>query len=321
MRRDQQTILKIVIAFSVAIAIASLFQLPGTITTGILAIISIQPTKTDTLSIILKRILSMVIGFAFALLVWELFGYTLFMYVFVGVLFAFFSFATKLMVGVVPTLVLLGLLVNHGSFDLTVLVQTSMMLLISAVVSAAVTFLYPSNAHKALEIVAEQTDQLIRESLQLFFDTLTNPNDQTGRQLAYQQLDEQGKALILEAEITNKDFLFAKDNTLYSYLKMRQSQMNRIRRLFRLVQSIDQPTPFADGILGIVKQLIPAIGKGDQASPLRAELTALTNDYRQKPLPNTRAEFELRAILFQMLFELDYFLSVKIQYHQQIQRS
>ena len=317
MRRDQQTLLKIVIAFGVAIAIASLFQLPGTITTGILAIISVQPTKTDTLFIILKRILSMVIGFVFAILAWELLGYSLLMYVIVGVLFAFFSFMTKLMVGVVPTLVLLGLLVSHGSFEWTVLVQTSMMLLISAVVSAAVTFLYPSNAHKALEAVAEHTDRLIKESLQLFFDTLSHPNDQTGRQLAYKALDEQGKALIIEAEVTNKDFLFSHDNNLNAYLKMRQSQMNRIRRLFRLVQSIDKATPFADGILVIIQQLIPAIGKADQASPLRAELTALTNDYRQKPLPKTREEFELRAILFQMLFELDYFLSVKIQYHQQ----
>jgi uncharacterized membrane protein YgaE (UPF0421/DUF939 family) len=54
MTRDQQTILKIIVAFTLAIAIAWLFQLPGTITTGILAIISIQPTKTDTLSIIWK---------------------------------------------------------------------------------------------------------------------------------------------------------------------------------------------------------------------------------------------------------------------------
>jgi len=316
MKRDQQTIIKIIIAFTLAILIAWLFQLPGTITTGILAIISIQPTKTDTLLIILKRILSMIIGFAFALGLWQLFGYTLLVYVIVGVLFSLFSFQTKLMVGVVPTLVLLGLLVNNGEFDLVVLLQTSMMLIISTGVSAAVTFLYPSNAHKALEAVAEQTDQLIKQSLQLFFETLSKPSDQTGRQLAYKQLDEQGKALISEAEVTNKDFLFAKDNSLNAYLKMRQSQMNRIRRLFRLVQSIQQPTPFADGILGIIEQLIPAIGKADQASPLRSKLIDLTNDYRQKPLPKTRDEFELRAVLFQMLFELDYFLSLKVQYHQ-----
>jgi uncharacterized membrane protein YgaE (UPF0421/DUF939 family) len=318
MTRDQQTILKIIVAFTLAIAIAWLFQLPGTITTGILAIISIQPTKTDTLSIIFKRILSMIIGFAFALGLWQIFGYSLLMYVIVGVLFSLVSFQTKLMVGVVPTLVLLGILVNHGIFDFVVLVQTAMMLLISTGVSAAVTFLYPSNAHKALESVAKQTDQLIQSSLQLLFETLSHPADQTGHQLAYKDLDDQGKALIHEAEVTNKDFLFAQDNSLYAYLKMRQSQMNRIRRLFRLLQSIDQPTPFAQGILDFLTELIPAIGAVDKATALRTKLLSLTKDYRQKPLPTSREEFEIRAILFQMLFELDYFLSIKIQYHNQL---
>jgi uncharacterized membrane protein YgaE (UPF0421/DUF939 family) len=317
MKRDQRTILKIIVAFTLAIAIAWLFQLPGSITTGILAIISIQPTKTDTISIIFKRILSMMIGFAFALGLWQIFGYSLFMYVIVGVLFSLFSFLTKLMVGVVPTLVLLGILVNHGVFDLVVLLQTTMMLLISAGVSAAVTFLYPSNAHKALKAVAETTDHLIKSSLQRFFETLSHPEDQIGRQLAFKDLDAHGNALIREAELANKDFLFAQDNSLYAYLKMRQSQMNRIRRMFRLVQSIDVPTPFAQGILDFITELIPAIGADDKATALRAKLHSLTKDYRQKPLPKTREEFEVRAILFQMLSELDYFLSLKIQYHQQ----
>jgi uncharacterized membrane protein YgaE (UPF0421/DUF939 family) len=90
-----------------------------------------------------------------------------------------------------------------------------------------------------------------------------------------------------------------------------------VRRLFRLLQSIEAPTPFAQGILDFITELIPAIGAVDKATALRTQLLLLTKDYRQKPLPKTREEFELRAILFQMLFELDYFLSIKIQYHQQ----
>jgi uncharacterized membrane protein YgaE (UPF0421/DUF939 family) len=315
--RQQQTTIKILFAFTIAILLAWLLALPGTVTTGILAIISIQPTKTDTVLIMIRRLISAAIGFSFALLVFELFGYTLLMYTIIGVVFTIFSYVTTLGVGVVPTLVLLGTLLGHGSYDPVVLIQTSLMLIISIVVSALVTFLYPSSATKALELYASKTDDVLKQMLTLFQTALTTPNDQIPYQDSFGELDATGKALISEAEITNKDFLFGQDNSLYAYLKMRQSQMNRVRRLFRLLQSIEAPTPFAQGILDFITELIPAIGAVDKATALRTQLLLLTKDYRQKPLPKTREEFELRAILFQMLFELDYFLSIKIQYHQQ----
>lgn len=317
LNRERQTIIKILFAFTISILLAWLLELPGTVTTGILAIISIQPTKTDTVLIMIRRLISAAIGFAFALIAFELFGYTLLLYTVVGIVFTIFSFAATLGVGVVSTLVLLGILMGHGSYDPLVLVQTSLMLIISIVVSALVTFLYPSSAKKALELYAAKTDDVLKQMLTLFAKALQQPNNQVPYQDSFTQLDTTGKALIGEAESTNKDFLFSQDNSLYAYLKMRQSQMNRVRRLFRLLQSIDEPTTFASGILGIVAQLIPAIGASDKATSLRTELIKLTNDYREKPLPKTREEFELRAILFQMLFELDYFLSVKIQYHNQ----
>jgi uncharacterized membrane protein YgaE (UPF0421/DUF939 family) len=315
--RERQTVIKILFAFTIAILLAWLLALPGMVTTGILAIISIQPTKTDTVLIMIRRLISAAIGFSFALLVFELFGYTLLMYTIIGVVFTIFSYVTTLGVGVVPTLVLLGTLVGHGSYDPVVLFQTSLMLIISIVVSALVTFLYPSSATKALELYASKTDDVLKQMLTLFQTALTTPNNQIPYQDAFGELDTTGKALISDAEITNKDFLFGQDNSLYAYLKMRQSQMNRVRRLFRLLQSIDVPTPFAQGILDFITELIPAIGAVDKATALRTQLLLLTKDYRQKPLPKTREEFELRAILFQMLFELDYFLSIKIQYHQQ----
>jgi uncharacterized membrane protein YgaE (UPF0421/DUF939 family) len=315
--RERQTVIKILFAFTIAILLAWLLALPGTVTTGILAIISIQPTKTDTVLIMIRRLISAAIGFSFALLVFELFGYTLLMYTIIGVVFTIFSYVTTLGVGVVPTLVLLGTLLGHGSYDPVVLIQTSLMLIISIVVSALVTFLYPSSATKALELYASKTDDVLKQMLTLFQTALTTPNNQIPYQDAFGELDATGKALISEAEITNKDFLFGQDNSLYAYLKMRQSQMNRVRRLFRLLQSIEAPTPFAQGILNFITELIPAIGAVDKATALRTQLLLLTKDYRQKSLPKTREEFELRAILFQMLFELDYFLSIKIQYHQQ----
>ena len=316
MNRQLQTIIKTSLAFILAISIASLLQLPGAITSGILAIISIQLTRTETFAIVTKRLISATLGFALAYLLFELLGYELWVYLLTGTLFIIFSNQIKLNVGIVPTLVLVGNIVSFGSFDLGVLIDTSLLLIISIVVGGIVTFLYPSNPTEILQETAKQTDVLVKESLAILIEALRNPVDQLPYHDHYKSLDEQGKKLIEEAELTNKDLLFQKRNRLYAYLKMRQSQMNRVRRLFRLVQYIHVKTDYAAGIIKFLQDLIPAIGTKDQASRLRQELQQLHDDYKEKPLPQTREEFEVRAILFQMLFELDYFLALKIQYHQ-----
>ena len=316
MTRSQQIIIKTSLAFILAIGIATALELPGAITSGILAIISIQPTKTDTLQIVLKRLISATLGFILAFILWELFGYELWVYLLAGTLFIITSYQIKLTVGVVPTLVLLGNLVVVGSFELTALIQTSLLLIISVIVGGSVAFLYPSNANDVLKVLADKSDSLVKESITILIRALENPIDQLPFQDQYKALDEQGKLLIEEAELSHKDLLFQKQNRLYAYLKMRQSQMNRIRRLFRLVQYIHINTEYANGIIQFLTHLIPAIGVKVQASRLRQELQQLHEDYKEKPLPQTREEFEVRAILFQMLFELDYFLALKIQYHQ-----
>src|SRR6056300_1500029 len=106
MNRQLQTIIKTSLAFILAISIASLLQLPGAITSGIVAIISIQLTRTETFAIVIKRLISATLGFALAYLLFELLGYDLWVYLLTGTLFIFISIQIKLNVGIVPTLVL-----------------------------------------------------------------------------------------------------------------------------------------------------------------------------------------------------------------------
>jgi uncharacterized membrane protein YgaE (UPF0421/DUF939 family) len=50
-----------------------------------------------------------------------------------------------------------------------------------------------------------------------------------------------------------------------------------------------------------------------------AKIAALYEDYRQKPLPQTRAEFENRAQLFQFLQTFKSFIEIKADFSEQIQ--
>ena len=61
--------------------------------------------------------------------------------------------------------------------------------------------------------------------------------------------------------------------------------------------------------------LIADIRKEDKASPQRETLMQLLESFKQRALPKTRDEFETRALLYQMIYELDGFLKEKITFH------
>ena len=59
------------------------------------------------------------------------------------------------------------------------------------------------------------------------------------------------------------------------------------------------------------------IGIYNKAALQMANLNKLQLRYKDSELPTTREEFEVRAMLYQILNEIESMLSVKIQFHHQ----
>ena len=68
--------LKVSIAVAVAIAIANLLQLDYAISTGIVAILSIQPTKRETIQVAFGRLVAFIIALMIGTVSYAIFGYT-----------------------------------------------------------------------------------------------------------------------------------------------------------------------------------------------------------------------------------------------------
>lgn len=59
--------------------------------------------------------------------------------------------------------------------------------------------------------------------------------------------------------------------------------------------------------------------ENNNGKEILAKIAALYEDYRQKPLPQTRAEFENRAQLFQFLQTFKSFIEIKADFSEQIE--
>jgi uncharacterized membrane protein YgaE (UPF0421/DUF939 family) len=315
MARYLHTTIKMSLASVLAILLAELFSLNYPITAGILAVLSIQLTRTDSINLAIKRFVNAVIGIALFTVFFIVFGYAVYVFVLVTVLFIAASFATKLEIGIVPTLVLTSHLLLFGTFDWFMILNSVLLIGIAGIVSLMLNLVYPLNSKKALSGFSEDIDTLIIKDLRALATLLKQLDHLEESRYQHVEIRSKLKSMLKEAELVNKDILFDQDRQLMSYIKMRYAQMKRIHRIYTLASHIKKSHPYATLLAEYVDNLSSDIGRADKASEQLDKLHTLLEDYRQKPLPKTREAFETRALLYQMIFELETFLEEKIQYH------
>ncbi len=102
-------------------------------------------------------------------------------------------------------------------------------------------------------------------------------------------------------------------NTKYlvSYLEMRKLQIEVLKNVAENIKHIPvilrQTYPIAE----FLENIAESFHELNNVKGLLKELEELQEHYRREPLPITREEFEYRAILYQILKELEYFLLLK----------
>ena len=320
MKRWQHIAIKMSLANLLAIALAYLFSLSNPITAGILAVLSIQLTKTDSLNIALKRLLDAMIALALGTFFFYLFGYTVIIFIVFTPVFIALSHLLKLEAGIVPSLVLASQLLLFGAFSLAVILNALALIVIAIVVALGLHLLYPLNSTKALLYYTKKFDSLLQSMLKIIVDNLRDKTISKENKTTYDDVVNALNEMLKEAETADKDILFTKSHQPLDYIKMRYAQLKHLKRLYKLTENIDTEHPYQYMISDYLEALIPDIGQEDRATAQKEKLETLLDNYRKKPLPETRTAFETRAILYQMIFEIDAFLQEKITYHQNYSR-
>ncbi len=313
MKRWHHMAIQMTLANIIAISIAYTLSLSNPITAGILAVLSIQLTKTDTVYIALKRLLDAVIAILLGTLFFYFFGYTTLIFILFTPIFIAVSHSLKIEAGIVPSLVLASQLLIHGTFSFSVILNSFTLIFIAILVALTIQAFYPTKSSKILASYTNQFDNAIQTFIELIVSNLRKKDDSDA---TYQNLFMTLKRLLKKAETIDKDIIFSKDKRPIAYIKMRYAQTQHLKRMYKLSSAIQAPHEHQFMIADYLEALISDIGEQDKATPQKEKLTKLLETYRTKPLPKNRQDFETRAILYQMIFEIESFLNEKIQYHQ-----
>lgn len=315
-KRYLHTTIKMSLASVITIVVAMALNLEYAITGGILAVLSIQLTRTDSYLTAMKRLISGIIALTISSGFFILLGYQVWVFALFTAVFIALSFGLKLSVGIVPSLVLVSHLLLYGEWRFPLVINGFLLIGIAIVVALLLNQLYPLKPRNILLSISDDIDRVIQEDLIAFSEAL-HTLDACSEWLEKHTLFKHNfESLINNAELVYKDILFDKDRLLITYIRMRRAQMHHLDRMFSLIKHSKMNHPYAHPIANYAFLLSKDIGHSDKASPQREQLHQLLDSFRKKPLPETRDAFEVRAILYQIIFELESFLDEKITFHQ-----
>lgn len=301
---------KISLGCAAAIVISTLIGLKYSITAGLITVLSIQNTKRETLDIAVKRIVSFFAAIVISFISFKLLGYTT-----IG--FAVYIFAFILVCGllnsqsaIVPVSVLITHILAEQRFSVRVLANEFMILFIGAGVGFILNLYLRKDMRKMLEY-RTAVDNEIKAIIGRMAERVlvADKSDYNGD--CFRRLDEYIRPA-KETALTNKqNTLVSADNYDLLYLEMRSEQCVILHEMYKAVKEMNAAPEQVYIISGLLKKISEEYHESNNVNELIVETDRIILSMKEQKMPETRLEFENRAVLYSLLIRTREFLSIK----------
>jgi len=307
---------KIAIGAAISIILANLLRLEFGTSAGIITLLSVQNTKRETLVIAGRRILAFVLAMAMAFGVFSILGYSAGSFGVFLFLFIFFCELFGLQEGIPINSVLATHFLSYEQMTGEKIGNEFLLLVIGISVGALVNVYIPRNV-KQIKRSQVYIEDKLKEILQELSVQLMKP-EQQGEILKFQELHLYIQYSVrLAYENYNNTFL---SDTQYfiRYMELRLTQLTVVERIFSLIQRIDSQTTQAAAVSECLTQIADSLHETNDGIKLLEEMEELKKSFEVGALPVDRKEFENRAILFQVVWELEWFIQLKIDFSKEL---
>jgi len=314
------TALRIIAAASCAVVAALLLKLDFAISAGIVAILSVAPTKHETVKTALSRFLAFISAVAvafvcFAALGCSTVGFVCYLIVFIPLC---------LYMGWTSAMAMDSVLISHflssGGISTSALANEALIFITGAGFGILVNLLLRQDT-ASTERLKNETDALIKTALNRMAERIENPGmpDYDGKCIARMY------AAVDSAEVAARNNLMnaltAGDMTDLKYTAMRRRQIDILEEMYHTASRIEAVPATAKPVADFLRRTAAEYERSNTADSLLNALNELQLYMDEAPLPQTRGEFEARARLFCLMQSMELFLEIKRDYmREQIKR-
>lgn len=327
---DIVKILKIAAGAGAAIVAAEALGLSYGTSAGIITLLTIQDTKRETLRVVVRRFGSFGVALVLAAACFSALGYGAFAFAVFLLLFSGICMRFGMQEGISVNAVLVTHFLADQSMTAGQIGNELALLVIGAGIGVGLN-LYIPGKKKQIRQKQRQIETIMKEILDGFAGRLCGEEKSTGDRTADSSLRglpggpmeraggidrlkaalEQGERSAYE-EMENK--LLSDTRYYLHYMNMRREQaavLGRIEGNFAHLRALPSQ---AEAIAGLMREIRDSFHEYNNAVALLYELEVVKRSMREQPLPADRGEFESRAVLFQILLELERFLVIKKEF-------
>ncbi len=307
--------LKIAVAAVVSIAIAGELGLKYSPSAGIITVLSIQNTKRETLKSARNRALAFACALVLAAGCFFLLDYTLWAFVLYLFLFAMLCSCAGWVEAIAMDSVLITHFLTEQNMSGKLLMDEILIYLIGTGMGILVN-LHLHRREEEFKRLADSVDTQIKGILHRMSLWLPQQDKSEYGSGCFAELDKSLEAAKLCAAANYNNTLLKENTYELDYIRMREQQSVILKEIYVNIKSIAYLPRQAEQVAGILARIEQGYHKDNTVEGLLEELEQLFRDMKGQQLPDSREEFEARAILFYILMQLKNLLELKREFMQ-----
>ena len=307
-------IAKVIVSAFVALLVAQALNLTTPSAAAIIAILSVMDTKKVSLAATGQRLAAAVLALVIGMGIFAIFGFDVMSFGLYLLCYIPLAYLVKVDIGVAPSTVLVIHLWTQQQLTFNLFVNELLLVTIGAGVAILLNWYMPSYRQE-IERVREEIEDKMREVLLKMSGFLTignGKNDGEVLQLLKEKLSEAREYVRLEAE----NHLTKEVTYDYQYFEMRRDQSKLLEIMAANLNEFRWDGEEMAILSEMFKQTAQQLAEQNTASQLIDDIEELLEQFRERPLPQTRREFEKRAQLYQLLRDLKRFVQLKVDFFQ-----
>ena len=304
---------KIVLAAIGAIMVARLLHLEFAISAGIVAILTIQPTKRETVNTALGRLYAFAAALVVAFISFRILGVTLTAYFVYLAVFIFLCQICKWYSAMAMNSVLISHFVTFGVMN-TETVANEVFIFMIGVSAGILANMYLRKRTDYAEQLMQEMDAQIVKILSRMSERILDKDISDYNGACFQVLAEQIEDARKVAEENYNNQFNPEDTFDMEYIAMRDKQRMVLYEMYKSVRSLDTSPITAKRISDFLKDMSEVFEKGNDGRTLMKEFLQMDEWMKSKPLPVERKEFEDRARLFALMRDMEEFIGIKVEF-------
>ncbi|HFI0039756.1 TPA: aromatic acid exporter family protein [Streptococcus suis] len=306
--------IKLIFATVLAIYLATALGLSYATAAGIIAILSVLDTRKSSFKMARNRLFSTHLALTIAILTFTLFGFGIWTLGIYLALYVPLAYRFNWEAGIAPSTVLVTHLLLEQDISLIFLGNELALFLIGA--GLALLFnLYMPSQEKKIQAYHDQVEDLLKQILLRFEAFLLNGDGRNEAALITQldkTLDEALKVVYLDRH----NQLFQQTNYQVHYFEMRAAQNKILRTMAGNINKCLLEGRENVILSSLFERAAQQLSRENSAKELLLDIELFHATFRERPLPQTREEFETRATLFQLLHDMEAFIRLKVDFYE-----